>query len=428
MLANKKYTSVTIFVLCLIFFITLQLLSINPNEQDRFFYFSIDMFQRGPTFFPYVNNQPYPDYIALVMIMSNLFAKLFGSVTVLSIGLPYCIASALLVTFTYKLGSLEDHKLGIIAAFFCLLSWKFLDSVSALDLDLFPALATLFCVFLLRQYSLNQRLFPWWWLNFLWMLSYFCRGPIGLLVPAMISCLYVFTEKQWKTFFLLALNSITLFILSFVFLLLMAYQTKGLPFTYEVLEQQGFGRVVNEHSGRYYFFFTIGLLDYALTSIFALLVASQYLTSFLKMQTKKNLLRFCLQWTFILIIFFTLPATKKARYIMPIVPAIALLSAYAWTNEALAKIKNIIRQILKTFPAIGCLIAIICNFLPQSTLATTLLAISVIILLCQFYYRKKQNDVLLFGLVLVEFITLHLTIIEPLTLHSLNRTSMIPYF
>ena len=89
----KKNTGRLIFILSLLYFVSIQLLSINPIEQDRFFYFSLEMIKRGPSFFPYVHGAPYPDYIAFVMIMSDAVSRVLGHVSVLSVGLPYCIAA-----------------------------------------------------------------------------------------------------------------------------------------------------------------------------------------------------------------------------------------------------------------------------------------------------------------------------------------------
>lgn len=432
MIINEKQLKRSIFMVSLLLLIGLQFASINPMEQDRFFYFSIDMFSRGPRFFPYVDGAPYPDYIALVMIMSDALAHLFGHVSVFSVGLPYCIAGALLITYTYALGALHDRRLGLLGAYFCLLCWKFLDSVSALDLDLFPALSTVICVYLAHKNALQQQKPPLLRFVLLWVFGYFCRGPIGLLVPAMITGLYYFTNRDWKISAYIALLSASSFVLTGIILLYMAYITGGDTFMKEVMAQQGVGRIVNEHAPRYYFFFTIGILDYAFTSFFAILVATRYLTQIIRSRFDdhaKKLLLFCLQWSAIIILFFTLPATKKARYIMPLVPAISLMSAYAWIQDELRTIKNRIFFILESIPLLCLVISISCLFLPQETAPYPLLILSLISISCQYCLWRTERYMLgMLVIALVQILALHLFIIEPMTLKSLSRSTMVPWF
>lgn len=429
----EKYTGRCIFSISLLLFLSMQLVSTNPGEQDRFFAFALDMFQRGPSFFPYVHNAPYPDYIALVMILGDMVAHLFGHVSLFSVGLPYCIAGALLVTFTYLLGATQNKQLGVMAAYFCFLSWKFLDAMSALDLDLFPALATVICIYLAHKKTIAQEKPPYLLFCILWLFAYFCRGPIGLLIPAMITGLYYFSDRHLKISAIIAILSVSLFSVAWATLLFMAYHTGGSEFFYSVLEQEGAGRLINEHAARYYFFFTIGLLDYAFTSIFALMVGARYLKQIFSSclnQPNKKLLLFSLQWILTLILFFTIPATKKARYIMACVPAFALLSAHAWILDELQPIKKVILLILKSLPWLGILIAGIYLSLPHiETAAHYLLLISIACIISQYLFKQSRYQVMsIYLLALIQMIAIHLTIIEPLTLHSLSRPYLVPWF
>jgi len=430
---QEKYHPYLIFILSLSVLIGLQLASINPSAQDRFFDFSQEMLKRGPSFFPYVQGKPYPDYIALVMILSHTITNIFGHVSLFSVGLPYCMAGALIVTFTYLLGALQSTRLGLMGAFFCLLSWKFLDAMSSLDLDLFPALATIICIYLAHKNALSSDSPPYLEFFLLWLFAFFCRGPIGLLVPAMITGLYYFADRNWKISFFLAVSAIWLFILTWLLLLLMAYKTGGTDFLRSVLEQEGIGRVVNEHAPRYYFFFTIGILDYAFTSLFAILVGMRFLGSIISkraLQSKRKLLIFALQWMLVLILIFTIPATKKARYIMACVPAFALLSAYAFELKELTLFKIIINTILKAMPLLGGIIAISCLSLPHiTTAAYYLLLISMACFVCQLLFaRSRYHTVSIYLIALIQMFAIHLTIIEPITLQSLSRATTIPLF
>lgn len=428
----QKHTGIGIFVFSLFLLIITQFVSINPLEQDRFFYFSLDMIQRGPTFFPYVDGAPYPDYIAMVMVMSDLVSRLFGHVSVFSVGLPYCLAGALLVTYTYRLGALHDKQLGVLGAFFCLMSWKFLDGMSALDLDIFPALSTVICVYLTHKAHLSKQKVPFLRCILLWLFGFFCRGPIGLLIPAMITGLYYFTQREWKISFQIAIFSIFLFISTYTFLVFMAYRTGGETFMREVMGQQGFGRLVNEHAARYYFFFTIGLLDYAFTSLFAVMVGMHYWKALFETRftdSSKKLLIFSMQWSIVIILFFTLPATKKARYIMPMVPAIALMSAYPFILEELNNIKKRILFILKNLPFLNILIALISMIFPLQIAAYGLLFVGIVSVLLQCFFASTRFYKISMGVIaLTQMFALHLMVIEPITLHSLARTSFVPWF
>lgn len=353
-----KKPQLSIFFITLFIFIGLQYKSAITNYTTRFVEFADYMLHHGITLFPIASDlQPYPDYTSANTFLIYLFSLPFGQLSITSMGLPYCITAALTLVFIYKLGALHEKKWGLYGVLFALFTWIFLDSVNFLALDVYPTLTTIICFYIAYSADLKK---DYRYLVFLFiglLLGFIFRGPIGLVSPAIVVSSYYLFNKNWKAFSLFALSSSVLLIICIGLLAWTAYLQGGTAFMQEVLVMQGLGRVINDHSPRYYFYFSAGLATYSITIIFALIVIIKNYKNFLKntKSSETHLLFHLTIWLFVLLLFFTIPYTKKARYILPITPAIALLAAYIFVDRSnlFIKTKKHLLQFCLMLPMIG---------------------------------------------------------------------------
>lgn len=147
-MAVKKPCSF-IFILTFLIFAVLQYKPAVLNYTTRFVDFAQYMLAHGVTLFPIADDlRPYPDYTVINTLLVYLVSLPFGRVSILSMGLPFCVAAALMLVFVYKLGALHEKKWGAYGVVFALFTWSFLDGVNSLALDIYPALFTVVCFYL----------------------------------------------------------------------------------------------------------------------------------------------------------------------------------------------------------------------------------------------------------------------------------------
>ncbi|WP_083235902.1 MULTISPECIES: glycosyltransferase family 39 protein [unclassified Pseudomonas] len=348
----------SIFVIALALFMGLQYKLAILNYTTRFVDFADYMLYHGMTLFPISDDlKPYPDYTIANTFLAYLASLPFGRLSILSMGLPYCICAALILVFTYKLGALHDKKWGLYGVLFALFTWGFLDAVNSLALDVYPALFTVVCFYLAYCAELKRQ--PWRLaLVFLCLvLGFMFRGPIGLIGPAIVVGSYYLFSRQWRTLVLFSLVTGLLFIVGVALLAWAAYIQGGENFMREVLMMQGLDRIASNHRPRYYFYFTGGLITYGITVFFALnVIARKYKQFFTQARSlDSSMLLYLTVWFLALILFFTIPNSKKARYIIAITPAISLLAAYIFIDKSdmFSRARNWVLGFCLKLPAIG---------------------------------------------------------------------------
>ncbi|WP_321366026.1 hypothetical protein [Pseudomonas extremaustralis] len=335
-MALKKPCSF-IFILTFLVFAVLQYKPAVLNYTTRFVDFAQNMLEHGVTLFPIADNlQPYPDYTVINTFLVYLVSLPFGRVSVLSMGLPFCVAAALMLVFVYKLGALHEKKWGAYGVVFALFTWSFLDGVNSLALDIYPALVTVVCFYLAYSGEVYKQRFRLPLVLAGLALGFAFRGPIGLIGPACVVASYYFLSKQWRMLVVFCLLAGLVLAMGVAVLAWAAYVQGGEAFLHEVLTMQGLGRFSSDHSPRYYFYFSTGLLTYCVTVLIALNVIVKKGKCFFERSPhpSTNMLLYLSGWLLVVIALFTIPSSKKARYILSITPAISLLAAYIFVDRS----------------------------------------------------------------------------------------------
>lgn len=326
----------SVFLISLLMLMALQYKPAILSYTTRFVDFTQYMLHHGVTLFPIADDlKPYPDYTIGNTFLEYLASLPFGRVSILSMGLPICLAASLMLVFIYKLGALHDKRWGLYGVLFALFTWAFLDGVTYQALDLYPALFTLISFYLVYVNDLKPGRLRLPWVFVALILGFGFRGPVGLIGPAMIVASYYTLSQQWRRlagFLLLA--GLTL-AACLGLMVGAAYLEGGQPFMMDVLMMQGLGRVANAHGPRYYFYFSVGLVTYGMTVFYAVYVIIKHFRRFFAASRAPDmtLLFHLAAWLLAVLVLFTIPNSKKLRYIMSITPAIALLAAYVFVDR-----------------------------------------------------------------------------------------------
>lgn len=183
-----------------------------------------------------------------------------------------------------------------------------------------------------------------WYLAFyiLIALAILTKGPVGIVLPGLIISLFLLYLGQFKSVLaeMQAMQGllIILFItLPWYILVTWANGQEYLNsfFGYHNLER--FTNVVNRHSGPWYFYFIVVLLGFAPWSLYLPLAIARlqwWQRNYWRRQPRSQQLGlFAFFWFVSIFGFFTIAATKLPSYVLPLMPAAAILVALLFTTN-----------------------------------------------------------------------------------------------
>ena len=326
------------------------------SMQARFALFAQEMLRYGPSFFPTTYGLPYPDYPAGSTLAVYLVSLLFGRVTPFAVVLPTAVVSALILVVTYRIGAIHSREWGLSAVLLELSTYLFLSESRSISLDQYVSLATVLCFYLVYSSDLCGRKKRLWFIPLILTAAFFFRGPIGLIIPAAVVCGYYLWRREFRKSLLMA--GVTLFLLAAcgTALLGAAYLQGGEDLVKRVIDAQAAGRMVDGRES-YLFYWYRCLSSCAVSYPLAILVVGARFRRILRRETRDDtFLGYMACWVLIVLIGMSVPAAKKARYILPIVPALALAASCVFIDLSL---KGVLAETRKA-------VIRICSFIPLS--------------------------------------------------------------
>ncbi|BAZ53219.1 hypothetical protein NIES4103_58920 [Nostoc sp. NIES-4103] len=190
----------------------------------------------------------------------------------------------------------------------------------------------------------HQSLFPnKWYLAFYVLIAgaILTKGPVGIVLPGLIVLaflLYVGKLREVLREMRLMLGLVIILGLSVPWYLLVIWRNGwnyiNSFFGYHNLER--FTEVVNGHSAPWYFYFIVVLLGFAPYSVYlpvALVRLKLWQRSHWRNQERSQQLGlFASIWFLVVFGFFTVAVTKLPSYVLPLMPAAAILVALLWSD------------------------------------------------------------------------------------------------
>jgi len=300
--------------------------------QSRFALFAQEMLHYGPTFFPTTYEIPYPDYPATSTYLIYLFSLPFGRVTVLSAVLPTAITSALILVFIYYIGAIHSRAWAILSVLFALFTHEYLSESRSIALDQYTSLATVLCFYLAYSASVFGKQKRLWFIPLLFIMGFCFRGPIGLVIPAAVTCGFYLCQRELKKFLVFGLASLILLGLCTAGLLAAAYHQGGDHLLEKVIQMQGAGRV-SQYTNNYFYYVITGFTAYAVSFPLAVVVvSSRFKCLFNREDEDYKFLGYLALWIALILLGLSIPGTKKSRYLLPMVPAVSLLASYMFVQ------------------------------------------------------------------------------------------------
>ncbi len=426
----------------LIFLISIVLFTVGLNPEFigfdcRFAMFAQEMLRNGPTFFPTTYDQPYPDYPGTSTFMIYLVSLLFGKVTPLTAILPTAIVSALILVVIYRIGAMHSRKWGLFAVLLALFTKEFFSLSRHITTDQYTSLATVLCFYLAYSATVYGRQKRLWFVPLLFIASFAFRGPIGFIIPASVLCVYYLYNRDFKKVVLIASASVVLLVVCSIVLLAAAKYQGGEALVKQVIEMQVTGRFRGDVSHWIGYYWTDSFAKYAIAYPFAVIVVVALYKKILGQENADyKLLSSLVLWILIVLIGMSIPNTKKIRYVLPMIPAVALVGSYMFCDPMqkgiLPGIKKIFLQFCSLFP-LGTAITILAawalnrrfEFLSGANyftviVLTIILAAAALVLNIRFK-ESVMRDLVFTAVGTLTFIVIVVGIAEPID-YSRERT------
>jgi len=210
-----------------------------------------------------------------------------------------------------------------------------------------------------------------WYLSFyvLIALAVLTKGPVGIVLPALIIggfSLYLGNFRQlWREMRPVSGILIILAIaLPWYILVILANGETYIDSFFGYHNFQRFTGVVNRHSAPWYFYFFVVLVGFAPWSIYLPVAIARtrfwQRTYWRRQPRSAQLSLFALFWFLCIFGFFTIAVTKLPSYVLPLMPASAILVTLLWSDIIAEKAAETSRGKLETPP----------NSLPRGLLIT----------------------------------------------------------
>lgn len=419
-----------------LFFASMMLFTWGLDTQEiigfdsRFYLFAQEMWRHGWSWFPMTYHQPYPDYPITSTWLIYLAATWHGALNKYAAILPSAIAAALTVTFTYVIGEDQRKQWGWYAACMLLLTAGFVKSARSISLDMFITCITVACFYLLYAADQLRQPAKARWVYALLVAGFALRGPIGLVIPTSVVCVYYLLSHRYRQFFIAGFIAAGLLLLCSAALLGLAWLTGGHSFEQDVWRMQLAGRINNYYLPPY-FYLTSSLGNYAIAFPFALLSAAGILYYAVRSPARAALPIFLFQligWVVIVLVGMSIPGDKKIRYILPVMPAVALLASYpfiALGNQSyFTWLRMVLRLLLLFLPALlllsllsGGYFFAASEWLAQGVSASVLTALAVLQVFSWMYWHKHHSDAYLLFFAVLAFVLTYLGVFEPAELY-----------
>ncbi|KTT65112.1 membrane protein [Pseudomonas oryzihabitans] len=343
----------------------------------RWAVFLEEMFRHGPAFFPTTYGQPYPDYPATATWLSWLAARVIGAPNHLANVLPTALASAGVLALTYRLLADTRRAWALLTVLLVALTPQWLEKARAVCLDQLVALVVVLCFYLLYSADRDGRPLRRLLVLPLFALGFAIRGPLGLIEPCGVVCLYwlvvAWGEPAWRRFALqrlfgYGLVGLALLVLCWWTLIQLAHYEGGADFAAEVWHMQVSGRL--DESGKpFWFYLQLGLYRYLpVLPLALLLLAAQHRSLRTWPDTAQRRLLLGLAGSGLLILIgLSIPHFKRAYYVVPMVPFLAALAAHGLLRAEgwFRRVVPVYLVLVLALPGLALVALLVCRHLWQ---------------------------------------------------------------
>jgi 4-amino-4-deoxy-L-arabinose transferase-like glycosyltransferase len=348
-------------LLCLLFlFLGLDFYPLLDVDETRYAVMARDLANSLNCNSLYLNNVPFLEKPPLYFWLVAKSIHLFGGFSAFAVRFPIALIATFLTFFTYLTGrKVISRKFGMLSAIILLTSvfYLVLSHVAILDMVLTVMVTSaIYCGFL-THFCTEKKFskYAWWYFWLFAGLAFLAKGILGLVIPVAVIFAYNLLTKSLKEFFkpINMLPGLLIFFAIIVPWHYVMYMEYGNKFITEYFILHHFARFIDSANiGRerpfLYFVpvFFVGFMPWSITFIAFIVdgfkkLGSQYkkaegnfikkINSLIKYETnEQKLVLFASVYFVLIFLMFSISSTKLPTYILPVLPAAALLTGYYW--------------------------------------------------------------------------------------------------
>lgn len=298
-----------------VFFVNLGSVSLWDPDEPRQAVMAREMMERGDYLRPYLNGEPYLEKPPMYPWMIIAAAKISGNLNEFAARVPAALSAVFLVAVTFLLGRrIADEQAGFLSGLVLITNYQFLSIARESVMDMTFAFFIGLCVYL-AFLSIEKDRRGLFVLSFIpCAFAILSKGPAGLVLPAGIIFFLMIIQKKLKRFLLpLALGCLLAAAIASVWFIL-----AGESYIREFIFRQNITRYTSafDHAESLWYYFPkifYNFMPWSLILPFALYGAW------------KRRYALPLVWFAVIFLFFEFSQSKRAIYLLPLYPAMALL-------------------------------------------------------------------------------------------------------
>lgn len=333
----------------------------NPDE-PRYAQVAREMVNSGDWVLMHVNGNTYEDKPPLFFWLIALSSFLWRGFTSFSARFPSAFLSTLTVLLTFFLGKkLYGLRTGFLSALILATSVEFAYLSTRANIDATLTFFTTASLLLFLQWyqhskgegdeEKDKRSLSIYGFYIGMALATLAKGPVGFILPLLVSLVYLLFQKDWKAMKRMKLlTGMALFIVIVLSWYLPAVLKGGQNFLNETLLHQTIDRFAkgSSHIRPIYYYFINFPVDFLPWFLF-LPGAIVYGLSKRKEGVPKDFF-FLLVWFVSIFLFFSFSKGKRAIYLLPLYPAASLLVGRFWDDYLSGSGRFSVREIWITLP------------------------------------------------------------------------------
>lgn len=348
---------------------------------------------------PHLNGKPYGEKPPLFYYIAYASQKtLFWAKDEASMRFPTALSAFFCAIFTFiTIKKIFDKEMAVLSTFILITAPLYYWQARYLQVDMVFSVFVVSGLFSFLWFYNTNKVSFFYLLFFCTGLAFITKGPLSIVLTFPIAFIFLLLERNLRV---LKLKEICIGF--FIFLLVIlpwyiaVYFKEGLPYLYENIIHQNLTRFLDawSHKRPVYYYLTTLPLDFFPWSVF--LPAGMYIAF---TQFKNNTrVKFFLVWFIWMFLFFSISSGKISKYMLPVLPSISLITAYAFMKKG-SRYNSIMFFLLSViFLILGMLLFFFkTDIYKEFSIERVLLgSLCVILAVTTFFFLKKKRQIYVF--------------------------------
>lgn len=328
----------------------------NPDE-PRYAQVAREMVDGGDWVLMHVNGKTYEDKPPLFFWLIAFSSFLWQGFSSFSVRFPSALFGTLTVLLTFFLGrKLFGSRTGFLSALILATSFDFAYLSARANIDATLTFLTTVSLFFFWQWyhpqhaegveERDKRRFSIYGFYIGMALATLAKGPVGLVLPLLVSLIYLAIQRDWKA--MKRMRLLTGMVLVLVVVLcwyIPAAWKGGQSFINVTLVHHTIDRFAkgSSHIRPIYYYFANFPVDFMPWFLF---LPGAIVYGLLKKRegVPKEFL-FLLVWSVAIFLFFSFSKGKRTLYLLPLYPAVSLLVGKFWDDYLSGSVRDSLRKI-----------------------------------------------------------------------------------